>query len=877
MNGIREMLNPQSIALIGASEKEGSIGRTVFTNLLSKKDASLFPVNPTRQAVLGVPCFSAIKDVPLPVSLAVIATPAPGIADLVRECGEAGVRGVIILSSYYINEDSRTKALERAIIDTRRNYGMRTIGPNCLGVILPHIGLNATFLATNPKPGKIALVSRALGDAMLEWGEDMGIGFSMFASLGSMIDVGFGDMIDFLNDDRHTRSLMIHMETVGDAGRFVSAARGFALTKPVVVLRPGRSEAGARFVKARAGRNIGDDAVYDAVFSRLGLVRVREAAALFNMAKVLDSRRFPMGPRIAIITSAGDMGIMATDTLAGLGGKLAAISTGSADGNDLLSPERWSREYPIDLRGGADVGRYVSTVKACMKDEKVDGILVIYTPLAGTDAIVIAKAIAQVSRNSKKPVIAVWMGGEPAAKGRRILLRSGIPAYATPEEAVRTYLYMYRYRRNIQLLYETPAEQTQTNPPLKNYLKAIVRDAIGGGNRTIGAEASLELLKNYSIRTVPTAVVANANYLRATVREIGLPLTLRVRHTRDGGEERVILLTTGEEADQACEDVGREFTGEGPESMSDAEFIVQKAADPGAPRLKLESKRDPEFRTILILGPYPAARHPGIALPPLNKTLVKRFLEDAGVYKGKGVCEAGQQALERLEDIILCFSNLVVDFGEIERAELALSVGESDVLVTDASFTLAREQNEQVPYAHLVIRPYPSHYMTRWKLPDGTGVLLKPIRPEDESTGRDMLAALSKEAAPARFFGAPKITHDLLVRFCNIDYDREIAINAEIEKDGKKRIIGGCRLVLQPGSNKAEFAILVHDDYRRMGLGAKLIDVLIGIAGEKRLEEIYGEVPRENQGMIGLCRKLGFSVKSEPHGGSIVSLLLTPA
>ncbi len=874
MNSIAEMFNPKSVALIGASGKEGSVGRAIFMNLRSKPDCPLFPVNPVRQEVLGVPCFPSIKDVPSQVSLAVIAAPAPVVPALVRECGEAGVRGVIILSSYYLDSDPQSTALQKEIFDARRAYGMRTIGPDCLGVILPYVGLNATFFSTKPKPGKIALLSRALGDAMLEWGEDAGVGFSMFASLGAMIDVSFGDVIDFLSADYNTRSIMIHMETAGNARRFVSAARGFALRKPIVALRPGRSETGAQFLAARNGGVTGDNGVYDAVFKRIGVVRVKEAGALFNMARVLDSRRMPIGPRLAIITSAGDMGIMATDALSEMGGKLAAI--GNAENADLLSPAKWRRDPPIELVGGADVGRYVNTVEACLADGGVDGIMVIYTPLAGADAVGIARAIVEISYRAAKPIIAVWMGGERAAECRRMLSRNGVPAYQTPEEAVKTYLYMYHYRRNIDLLYETPAEQAHRTPPLKNYLKSVVRKAVEGQRRILDDRHALDLLRNYRIPTTPAAVVTDAEDLRNGVRDMGLPLSFRIRRFQDGGEELAMALATDEDVAKAREEIGRRFAGVAARDREKATMLLQRPLDPLSPGLKLESRRDPEFGAVLAVSAHPARdQEVCIALPPLNSTLAKRFLEDAGIVSILGEGEAGQRALERLEDVVLCFSDIVVDFREIERMQLFLSVGAADVLATDAVVTLARHYGDSVPYPHLVIRPYPSHYITQWKLPDETEVILRPIRPEDESMVRDMFAGLSPETLRARFFVAPEITHNLLVRFCNVDYDRETAIIATIEKDGKKRMIGGCRLILGPDSKRAEFAILVHDDYQKMGLGVKLIDVLIGVAQENRLEEIYGEVLSENYKMLELCRKMGFTIKFGSQGVSRVSLPLT--
>jgi len=875
MGSIREMLNPQSVALIGATEKENSIGRAVLTNLLGAPKRPLYPINPNRQTVLGIPCFRSIGDAPAPVSLAVIITPAAAVPGLVRECGEAGVAGAIILSSGFGDADPRGKELENEIIGFRSKYGIRIIGPNCLGVILPHVGLNATFLATSPKPGRIALISRALGDAILDWGGTMGIGFSMFASLGSMIDVGYGDLIDFLNEDYNTQSLMVYMENVGDAKRFISAVRGFALRRPVVVLKPGRSKTGARFIDARTGRQTGDDRVYDAVFKRVGAVRVREVSDLFNVSEVLDSRRLPRGPRLAIITNAGDVGIMATDVLTGLGGELADISGGDANRCDLLVPEQWSRDDPVDMMGGADTARYANTVEACLRDDAVDGILVIYTPRAQAGATDLVRSIIEMSGRTAKPIIVTWIGGERAAEGRRMLLTNGVPAYGTPEEAVKTYLYMYSYRRNIQLLYETPAE-VGAGAPLRNYLKTAVRKAIKERERVLGAEHTLDLLKNYRIRTVQTAAIAGiTSQALARVRDLGLPLSLTIRHRNEDKEDEIITLMTEEDLNRTGGELSGRFGREPAGRNGRIEFILQKKAFPEGLRLRLESWRDPEFRTVLAISPGTGGPEDlRIGLPPLNQTLARRLLEGTGAYHNLKESEQGRQVLAALEDILLGTSDLAVDFPEIEKLNLALSIREREVWAEDVKVILVRDYVDSAQYPHLVIAPYPSHYTAIWNLPDGTEVILRPVRPEDEPMSREMLATLSEESLRVRFFVARKITHELLIRFCNIDYDQEVAIIAEIRKDGKRKMIGGSSLIREADSDKGEFAVLVHDDYQRMGLGAKLIDVLIGIAGEKRMEEIHGTVLTENRKMLALCRKMGFNLKLETDGVTTVSLPL---
>ena len=868
MSSLREMLNPESVALIGATQRENSVGRAVLANLSRTTNRPLHLVNPNRETVLGVRCFPSIRDVPSHVSLAVIATPAPTVPGIVEECGAAGVSVAIIMTSRFGEADQ--KEVAEKILAVRRKYGMRTIGPNSLGVILPHNGLNATFLKTNPKPGNIALIAPVLGDAILDWGDTMGIGFSMFASLGSRIDVGYGDLIDFLTFHYSTRSLMIYMETVGNAKRFISAARGFALSKPIVVLKPGRSKAGTSFIEMSAGRQTGSDQVYDAVFRRVGIVRVAEVMDLFNMAKVLDSRHMPRGPRLAVITNAGDMGIMATDKLAELGGKLATISGDKIDSQDVFLPEQWSQNDPVDLEGEDDARRYMNTLEACLGDDGVDGIMLIYTPRVLAGAMDLAQAIIQKSRKTDKPVIVTWVGGDRATEGRRILLRNNVPAYATPEEAVKTYLYMYRYHRNIELIYETPAKMAQIGAPPLNYLKTVVRKAIKEQKQALTSQHALDLLKNYRIQTLRTAVVSNIDQLRRDIiQRVGLPLSLTIHPLQEERENQVIPLLTAEDVDDACRVARQRF------NEQSVEIILQKQPDRDAYKLNLEVRRDPEFRTVLVLSPDAAGPEDAcIGLPPLNQTLSRRLLEGLEIYPILNDTEEGQQTISRLEDALLSFSNLVVDFAEIEGMELVLWVGRSEALAGDVKVTLDRSYDDSTPYPHLVITPYPSHYITTWNLPNGTEVLFRPVRPEDKLMSQEMLAALSEENLRNRFFGVREISDELIVRSCNMDYDREIAILAEIRDQEKKVMIGGSRLIHDPDTGKGEFAILVHDDYHGMGLGAKLIDILIGIAQDKQLDEIEGLVLSENEKMLALCRKLGFKVHPEPDGVSKVSFSL---
>jgi len=748
---------------------------------------------------------------------------------------------------------------------------MRIMGPNCLGVMLPHVGLNTTFLDVALEPGNVALISQsgALGDAILDWGTSTGIGFRMFVSLGSMIDIGFGDLIDFLSDDYETRSIIMYMENIHDARRFISAARSFALKQPIVVLKPGRYAESARAIRSHTGGRMGDDRVYDAVFKRVGLVRVKEVADLFNVAQVLDSHYLPRGERLAIVTNAGGAGIIATDTLAELGGVLARLSTASVEKLNSFLPEQSSRDNPIDIAGDADMQLYVNSVKVCVEDEGVDGVLVIYTPRATADAVDLARSLIEVSRKTGMPIIAVWMGGARAAEGRRILLEGNLPAYATPEEAVKTYLYMYRYRRNIELLYETPAEVGQAGRGLQNHPVAAVRDAVTEKRHRLGSEHVLDLLTNYRVQTVREAVVTRVSRIAAEVRQMGLPILLTWNNL-DDGETFQTSLATDEDVARTCAELEQRLLG-------NTEIMLQKPAGPDSSTFVLRSRRDPDFRTVILLGGQnegSEAATVSIGLPPLNQILARRLLEEAGISRALSGTGHGQGVLARLEESLVGFSNLIVDFPEIAAIDInPLVIGHGETYALNARMMIDGEYVEHgSPYSHLVITPYPTRYVTSWRLPDGVEVLLRPIRPEDEGLMHELATSASRESIRTRFFSPIDMSHDWLIFLCNVDYDRHVAIVAEITENEKRKVIGVARVVMEPYFRSGEFAVFVHDRYQRKGLAHKLIEIIIEIGREKGLEEVMGDVLAENNKMLKLARKMGFTVR--PASGGVSSVFL---
>ena len=882
------MFNPKTVALIGASEKEGSVGRAVLENLILFKGGKIFPVNSNRKAVLGLPCYPAVTNVPEHIDLAVIATPAPGIPGVIEECGRKGVQGIVIISAGFKEIGEEGKRLEKEIKEIRERYCMRIIGPNCLGIIRPKIGLNTTFSKVQPEPGKIGFISQsgALGGAILDWATDNHIGFSFFASLGSMLDVDFGDLIDFLGEDEETKSIILYMEGIGNAKKFMSAARGFARNKPIVVVKSGRFSESAQAAHSHTGAMAGDDEVYDAAFKRVGVVRVDTIQDLFNAAAILDSRHLPHGPMLAMITNAGGPGVMATDALIKIGGKLAHLSAESVEALDSILPKYWSKANPVDLLGDATIERFVKATDICLKDPGIDGLLLIYVAQAMIKPEELAQTLVKPTENVWKPVLAAWIGGSDVEKGRKILLQHAIPTYETPEEAVKTYHFMYRYKRNLELLYEAPSELAIDQAPAKDDLKALVRTAVMQEGRTLLSEQeSKRFLSRYGIPTTAPSMAQDVETAINTAKQMGYPVVLKIvspdisHKTEVGG---VILdINSDEELREAYERMMKSVKSKAPQAHI-VGVSVQKMVKNVDYEVILGAKKDRDFGSIILFGMggigVEILRDYAIGLPPLNQTLAKRLMEETHVYKMlQGYRGKDPADLRQLEQILVSFSNLIVDFPEILEMDLnPIAIRNGKAIAIDARIIIDREGlKSTVAYPHLVITPYPTKYITSWRLSAGTEVLLRPIRPEDEPLERELLSSLSEESMRMRFFRMIKeITHEMLVRFCNIDYDRDIAIVAEIKENEKRRIIGIGRVMREHNLKSGEIGVLVHDDFQGKGLGYKLVEMLIGIAKEKGIEELRGVALTENTRILRMVREFDFTREYLPDGETEIRLKL---
>jgi acetyltransferase len=868
------MLNPRSVALIGATETPKSVGQTIMQNLLSF-DGTVYPVNTKRQTVQGIKAFSAIGEVPGPVDLAVIATPAVTVPNLINECAAAGVKGAVVISAGFKEIGAAGVELEHEI--QRRRGDMRIIGPNCLGIMIPSIGLNATFAKRMAKEGNVAFISQsgALCTSVLDWSIRQNVGFSAFLSTGSMLDVGWGDLIDYLAYDFHTRSILIYMESVGEARSFLSAAREVALRKPIIVIKAGCTEAAAKAVASHTGTLTGDDAVLEAAFRRAGVLRVKTIEDLFSMAEVLGKQPRPRGPRLAVITNAGGPGVLATDMLVAEGGQIAQLSQDSLQKLSSMLPAAWSHNNPVDVLGDAGADRYIKAIDVVTADPNIDGVLAIVTPQAMTDPTAIAKGLESFKNLSEKPILASWMGATDVEEGEAILNRCGIPTFKFPDAAARAFCYMLRYSENLRALYETPAlSRWDQGVSRRIIVGKIIRAAIESQRTILTEVESKEVLDAYGIPIVQTLVARTEGEAVRLSAELGRPVVLKlysevITHKTDVGGVKLNLQTETEIREAyraiqtAVEDKPGAFLGVAVEPMVGGDGY----------ELILGSSIDAQFGPVLLFGSggqlVEVMKDYCLGLPPLNSTLARRIMEKTHVYSAlKGVRGRPPVDLERLEKVLVQFSLLVAEHPWIKEIDVNPLVASTDqLLALDARIVLHGAAVEEADLPRLAIRPYPQEYVSSWQLKDGTALTLRPIRPEDEPLMVKFHGALSEQTVLYRYFGLPKleqrVAHERLRRICFNDYDREIALvairqNPETKTD---EIIGVARLIKTHGIDEAEFAIVISDGFQNYGLGTHLLKLSVNIARQERIGRITALILPENYVMQRVFRKVGFKVE----------------
>lgn len=893
---LQAIFRPSTIAVIGASDRPGSVGRTLLWNLISHPfGGTVFPVNPKRSSVLGIKAYPSIAAIPESVELAIIATPAPTVPDIIRDCIAAGVKGAIVISAGFKEIGEPGIALEQDILHQLSQSSLRLIGPNCLGVMNPQIGMNATFASTMAKPGNVAFISQsdAICTTVLDWSIHENVGFSAFISIGSMLDVDWGDLIDYLGDDPHTHSIVIYMETIGDARSFLSAAREVALTKPIIVIKSGRTEAAANAAASHTGALVGSDAVLDAAFRRCGVLRVDAIAELFDVAEVLAKQnRLPQGPKLTIITNAGGPGVLTTDALIKSGGQLATLSDDTRQALDQILPTHWSHRNPIDILSDADSERYTQTLDIAAKDPNGDGLLVILTPQAMTNPTHTAEQLKTYAQQINKPVLASWMGGAEVMEGEAILNQVSIPTYPYPDAAARLFTFMWRYSYNLRALYETPTLATdwQHNGADPSPVATLLASVQQQGRALLTEAESKQVLAAYGIPVVQTLKATSVEAAIDCANQIGYPVVLKlnsetITHKTDVGGVK-LNLNNAEAVQQAYQAIEASVT----EKVSAEAFggvTVQAMINcDDSYELILGSSIDPQFGPVLLFGAggqmLEIMRDSAIALPPLTTTLARRLLERTHIYTAlQGIRGRTAVDLEQLEQILVRFSQLIVEQPQIKEIDInpllaapadAASVHTLQAL--DARVVLQPADVKPADLPKPAIRPYPSQYCSDWTMKDGRSVAIRPIGPEDEPLIVQFHQTLSEESVYLRYFHLMKLSqrtaHERLTRICFIDYDRQIALVVDHENSatGEHEILGVGRLTRLHGTHDAEFAMLVADSAQHLGLGSELLRCLIQIAEQESIERINAEILLENRAMQHVCQKLGFEI--QPLGDGLV-------
>lgn len=877
---------PKSVAVIGATAKADSVGRTILWNLISNPfGGTVYPVNPKYSSVLGIRAYPSVSAIPEQVDLAVIVTPSTSVPALMQECADAGVRGAIIISAGFKETGPEGVELERQVMEIARKANMRIIGPNCLGVMSPVSGLNATFAKGMARRGNVGFISQsgALLTAILDWSWRQNVGFSAFVSVGSMLDVGWGDLIDYLGNDPNTQSIVIYMETIGDARAFISAAREVVFTKPIIIIKPGRTADAAKAAASHTGSLTGSDEVLEAAFRRCGVLRVEQISDLFDLAEVLAKQPRPRGPRLTLITNAGGPGVLATDALITNGGELAKLSPETIEALNKILPAHWSHNNPIDILGDASAQRYADTLDIIAKDPDSDGALIILTPQDMTNATQTAEEIKSrfarpATSGVGKPVLASWMGGQTITEGEHLLNEANIPTFAYPDTAARIFSYMWLYSRRIKFLYETPefiADVEGQEPP--RVVAERILEQVRKRGRTILTEyESKQIFAAYGIPTVPTHLADKESEAIRIANELGYPVVLKINsetitHKVDVGGVK-LNLRDEKAVRQAFRDIKKSVT----EKVGATHFqgvTVQPMADLNGYEIIIGSSIDPQFGPVMLFGSggslVEVYKDSALGLPPMNSTLAKRMMERTKIYKAlQGVRGRESVNMAELEAIVVRFSQLVVEQPWIKEIDInPLLASEDRLLALDGRILLHPLNTKPEDLPRPAVRPYPSQYVGQWTTKRGEKVTIRPIRPDDEPLMAKFHETLSDESVYMRYFRSLKldmrVAHERLTRICFIDYDREMALVAEhVHPETEERMIMAVgRLSKQPNTNEAEFALLVSDECQGHGLGKELLQRLIQVGKDEQLDRIVGYVLPENSAMKAISQKLGFAMK----------------
>jgi acetyltransferase len=883
------LFKPRSVALIGASDRPGSVGAILAHNLVAGGfTGTIMPVTPTHNSIEGLAAFRDIDSLPAVPELAVIATPPATVPELIDALGRRGTKAAIVITAGFGEGDDRAgAALRQAMLDAARPHLLRIVGPNCLGVMAPGRNLNATFAHLAAPVGDLAFVAQsgAIATSMLDWAAARGIGFSHVVTLGDMADVDFGDMLDYLASDPATRAILLYIEGVTSTRKFMSAARVAARLKPVLVVKAGRRAEGAKAASSHTGALAGTDAVYDAAFRRAGMLRVYELDELFDAAETLSLCDSIAGDRLAILTNGGGLGVMATDSLIEAGGRLATLASGTVAVLDQVLPRTWSHGNPVDIIGDATPQRYRDALTILRRDGNADAVLVLNAPTALASSVEAAQTVCAVAESTPRNLLTSWVGESTAAAARKLFAAAGVPTFETPSEAVRSFMHLVHHHRNQELLTQVPPAAPEEFAPDRARVRSIVAAALAEKREWLSAAESKDVLAAYSVPVVPTRIAAAPEEVEAIAREFAAPCAVKIlspdiTHKSDVGGVALGLSTPAAARDAAKAMLARVAQNR-PQARLSGFTIEPMVERRNAYELILGMTEDAQFGPIMLFGQGGIAAEivadRALALAPLNLSLARSLMARTRIFRLlQGFRNQQPAAIDAIAMTLVRLSQLTVDFAEVAEFDVnPLLADAAGVIALDARIRVKRATGDLT--ARLAIRPYPTALVERVTLADGKAYSLRPIRPEDASGIIDLFRRLMPEDIRMRFFAPLKqLSPVMLARLTQLDYDREMALLLcdAAPTAAAPEIHGVVRLSADPDNETAEFAIIVRSDLKSHGIGHFLMERIIAYARSRGIRTVHGDVLRENALMLKFCRDLSFSLRPLPEDAEIIRATL---
>jgi acetyltransferase len=882
---LSSLFTPKSVVLFGASDKQDSVGGVVFRNLLTSGfKGRIFAINPKRDEVQGQKAFSSLEEIDEVVDLAVVATPAKSIPGIVEECGEHGVKMMLILSAGFRETGAEGRRLEDQVTQLVRRHGIRLMGPNCLGIIRPDRGLNITFGNNNAQPGSLAFVSQsgAICTAILDWAEKNDIGFSAVVSTGIAADLDFGDYLDFLVSDPATKAILLYIEGINDSRRFMSSLRAAARIKPVIALKVGRHAAGAEASMSHTGALVGSDEVFAAALSRSGVLRVETVGQLFSAAKALSSTNYRgQSERLVIITNGGGPGVMAADRATDHDIELSSLSAETMAALDEVLPSVWSHGNPVDIIGDAPPDRYEQALDICLKDPGVDGAIVILTPQAMTEPTAVAEAVLKSAAKTGKPIMTSWMGGKQVEGARRLFSDAHLPDFRTLEHAVDAFSYLARYNKNQRLLLQTPGGLPRGHEvPDREGARLIIEAVLTEQRRVLTEPESMAVLNAFRIPTVRNGIARSGNESLVIAESIGFPIAMKVlstdiSHKSDVGGVRLNINSAQEVRGayrQLIDDVKRHV----PDADVSAVTIEKMYRSSNGRELMIGVIRDPVFGPVISFGSggttVEVMGDSAVSLPPLNRRLAIDLINRTKVSKMLGKFRQMPAVdIDQLVSVLLNVSAMACELPWLQEMDInPLIIDENGLVAVDARIVVDYPTPSTDRYHHLAIHPYPTHFVKKIQLNDGTDITIRPIRPEDAEMEAKFVRELSNEAKYFRFMNSfHELSQEMLVRFTQIDYHNEMALIAvKTDSQGEEQI-GVARYSTNVDKTSCEFALVVSDKWQSRGIAHHLMKDLMEIARDRNLETMEGQVLRENSKMLELVASLGFQVRNDAEDNTI--------